>query len=185
MAIYNTPSDAANTAVRSFLTSIGEHYLGRSFNTSVGFGKGIWNSICSDFGESCAYCEQVGQLQIEHLLMFNRTEYGLHHPGNLVPVCKSCNKRHRNEDKLYVSWQDHLARVCVNESEKILEHRKLRILNHMQKYRYPELNEQEKHAIRVIAEALYDNIKAESEKALAMYRKLDKAFVKKDSPEGS
>lgn len=29
MAIYNTPSDAANTAVRSFLTSVGEHYLVR------------------------------------------------------------------------------------------------------------------------------------------------------------
>lgn len=39
MAIYNTPFDAANTAARSFLTSVGEFYLGRSFNTGSGPGK--------------------------------------------------------------------------------------------------------------------------------------------------
>jgi len=179
MAIYNTPSDAANTAVRSFLTSVGEHYLGRSFNTGIGYGKAVWAKICAEFGGACAYCEQPGQLQIEHLLMFNRTEYGLHHPGNLVPVCKGCNKRCRNEEKCYVSWQEHLAKVCVGQPPGTAERRQVRILEHMQRYEYPDLNEQERHAIRVIAEALYENIKAESEKALTMYRKLDKAFVRK------
>ena len=38
MASYNTQYDAANTAVRAFLTRIGEYYLKRSFNTA---GKGI------------------------------------------------------------------------------------------------------------------------------------------------
>ena len=181
MAIYNTPSDAANTAVRSFLTSVGEHYLGRTFNTGIGYGKAAWAQICSEFGSACAYCEQTGPLQIEHLLMFNRTEYGLHHPGNLVPVCKACNKRSRNDEKRYVSWQEHLAQVCAGKPLGTTERREARILEHMRRYGYPELNEQEKHAIRVIAEALYDNIKSESEKALAMYRKLDKAFVRKES----
>ena len=36
MAIYNTASDAANTAVRAFLTKVGEFYLGRTFNTGTG-----------------------------------------------------------------------------------------------------------------------------------------------------
>jgi hypothetical protein len=181
MATYNTPSDAANTAVRSFLTSVGEHYLGRTFDTGRGYGRAIWMQICAEFGDVCAYCAQSGQLQIEHLLMFNRTEYGLHHPGNLVPVCKACNKRCRNEDKSYVSWREHLAQVCVAQQPGTAQHREVRILEHMRRYKYPELNEQEKHAIRVIAEALYDNIKSESEKALGMYRKLDKAFVLKES----
>ncbi len=178
MAIYNTPSDAANTAVRSFLTSVGEHYLGRSFNTGVGYGKALWVEICADFGGACAYCEQVGPLQIEHLLMFNRTEYGLHHPGNLVPVCKNCNKRGRNEARGYVSWQEHLATICSQQPRSEVVRREKRIFDHMRKHDYPDLNEQEKHAIRVIAEALYENIKTESEKALTMYRKLDQAFVR-------
>ena len=33
MAKYNTYSDAANTAVRAFLTQVGGHYLGKQFNT--------------------------------------------------------------------------------------------------------------------------------------------------------
>lgn len=178
MAIYNTPSDAANTAVRSFLTSVGELYLGRSFNTGTGSGKSLWIKICMEFGNRCAYCETEGPLQIEHLLMFNRAEYGLHHPGNLVPVCKACNKRRKNESNGYVSWQEHLAHINANNAD-LADLRAHRIREHMKAYAYPDLNEQEKHAIRVIAEALYDNIKAESEKALTMYKKLDKAFVVK------
>lgn len=111
--------------------------------------------------------------------MFNRAEYGLHHPGNLVPVCKSCNKRARNAENRYVSWQEHFERVCTGQPAAVVAMRRARIVEHSEKYRYPELSLQEKHAIRVIAEALYDNIKAESEKALSMYRKLDQAFVVK------
>ena len=39
MATYNTPSDAANTMVRAFLTKVGESYLDHSFNTANGKGK--------------------------------------------------------------------------------------------------------------------------------------------------
>jgi len=42
MAKYNTYSDAANTAVRAFLTQVGEHYLGEKFNTGSGSGKKTW-----------------------------------------------------------------------------------------------------------------------------------------------
>ena len=45
MTTYNTSGDAANTAVRSLLTKIGEYYLQKSFNTSSGYGKHEWNRI--------------------------------------------------------------------------------------------------------------------------------------------
>ncbi|OOZ75355.1 hypothetical protein BOW50_12080 [Solemya velum gill symbiont] len=89
MTTYNTPADAANTAVRAFLTTVGEFYLGRTFNTGSGAGKRDWERIRDEvFHGKCAYCGEDGyRLQIEHLLMFNRAEYGLHHPRSATPVC--------------------------------------------------------------------------------------------------
>ena len=54
----------------------------------------------------------------------------------------------------------------------------MKILSNFEKYNYPRLNEAEQHAIRVIANSLYENIKIESEKSLNMYKQLDEAFVK-------
>lgn len=181
MAVYNTPSDAANTAVRAFLTSVGEHYLGQSFNTGSGGGKTVWEEIRRKFDNSCAYCGFETKLQIEHLIMFNRTEYGLHHPGNVVPVCKDCNERKKDEHKRYINWESQLANKCGGSSTDLFQTRKSKILDHIETYKYPKLTEQEKHAIRVIAESLYENIKNESEKSLILYRKLDEAFVKQAS----
>ena len=181
MTVYNTASDAANTAVRAFLTKVGEHYLGHSFNTGSGRGKALWLSIRDqDFNSSCAYCGEVSaKLQVEHLLMFNRSEYGLHHPGNIVPCCKSCNKRERLDDKSYCNWEQHLAKVCSSRGEdKLFKARKDKILNNFRKHKYPDLNGNEIHSIRVIANSLYENIKAESEKSLNMYKQLDEAFVR-------
>ena len=181
MAIYNTSSDAANTAVRSFLTKVGEYYLGRSFNTGSGKGKADWERIRDNvFSGRCAYCgQQSTSLQIEHLYMFNRTEYGLHHPGNVVPCCKACNKRERKVDKSYTNWAEHLAIVCEKRGEPdVIETRKNKIQNHMKAEGYPELNEKESHAIRVIANSLYENIKLEAEKSLSLYKQLDEAFVR-------
>ena len=180
MAIYNTPSDAANTAVRAFLTSVGEHYFGRSFNTGSGKGKEIWEQIKANFNDACAYCTTQTKLQIEHLIMFNRSEYGLQHPGNIVPVCKECNERQKDVQKSYISWKDQLALKCSGLSSAVFEHRKAKILHHIESFAYPKLTDQERHAIRVIAESLYENIKSESEKSLSMYRKLDEAFVNTD-----
>ncbi|MCG6348595.1 HNH endonuclease [Vibrio fluvialis] len=181
MAIYNTASDSANTAVRAFLTKVGEYYLGHSFNTSTGTGKAIWLDIRDQhFASSCAYCgERHTNLQIEHLLMFNRTEYGLHHPGNIVPCCKYCNKRSKNSDNSYSDWETHLQLICEQRGElEMFSKRKAAILENYERYGYPKLNDNEKHAISVIASSLYENIKIESEKSLTMYKKLDEVFVK-------
>jgi hypothetical protein len=181
MAVYNTASDSANTAVRAFLTKVGEYYLGHSFNTGSGKGKALWLAIRdSDFNGCCAYCgESKGNLQIEHVLMFNRTEFGLHHPGNIIPCCKECNKRERLEDKSYCNWDQHLTKVCESRGEAAeIAVRKQKIIDNFKKHEYPELNVNEKHAIRVIACSLYDNIKTESEKSLDLYKQLDEAFSK-------
>ena len=180
MAIYNTPSDAANTAVRAFLTSVGEFYLGASFNTGSGKGLATWMKIQKDFGNACAYCGSAEKLQIEHLVMFNRAEYGLHHPGNIVPVCRACNGREKYEKK-YVSWQAQLERKSAGSDPTIIISRRQRIEAHVERYAYPDLTQQERGAIAVIAESLYENIKTESEKSLALYRKLDEVFVTGDA----
>jgi hypothetical protein len=185
MAIHNTDSDAANTAVRAFLTEVGEYYLGRTFNTGTGQGRNDWIHIKDIVFEGrCAYCgKSHGTLQIEHLIMFNKSEYGLHHPGNIVPCCGVCNKRGRNEDKSYKNWIDHLRDICTRNGElDQFEARRARIEAHMTqgKYRYPDLSEEEMHAIRVIANSLYSHIKTELEQSLDLYTKLREAFVRKD-----
>jgi hypothetical protein len=181
MAVYNTSSDSANTAIRAFLTKVGEHYLGHTFNTGSGPGQRMWHTIRDDdFLSCCAYCgDKSEKLQIEHVLMFNRTEFGLHHPGNIIPCCKSCNKRERTEYKEYCNWEQHLAKVCIHRNEvPLFSLRKKKILDNFSKYNYPQLNSNEIHAIRVIATSLYNNIKSESEKSLSLYKELDEAFVK-------
>ena len=181
MAVYNTASDSANTAVRAFLTKVGEHYLGHSFNTGSGKGKKMWLEIRdTHFNSCCAYCGvKHEQLQIEHVLMFNRTEFGLHHPGNTIPCCKACNKRQRNDDKSYCGWEKHLEYVCQQRKENnLFASRKQKIIDNFERFSYPNLNQNEQHAIGVIAGSLYENIKTESDKSLSLYKQLDEAFVK-------
>ena len=183
MAIYNAPSDAANTAVRAFLTKVGEFYLGRSFNTGSGKGQEDWGRIRdSVFQGQCAYCGETPRaLQIEHLCMFNKAEFGLHHPGNIVPCCKTCNKRVKKADGTYASWIEHLEVICAQRGElDQYPARKARIEKSIADEGYPQFDEKERHAIRVIANSLYENIKSESGKSLELYKQLHKAFVSAD-----
>ena len=177
MTTYNTSSDSANTSVRAFLTKIGEYYLKRSFNTSSGKGKEDWERIKEKvFDSKCAYCDLTKEkLQIEHLIMFNRDECGLHHPGNIVPCCKECNKRQRDKDGKYVSWEDHLASVCKNQ--ELNKKRKKKILEHIKKEKYPDLTKDELNALKAVCDHLYDSTKTEFEKSLKLYKKIDKTLV--------
>jgi hypothetical protein len=162
---------------------VGELYLGRSFNTGSGAGARDWQEIReSVFASCCAYCgERHDRLQIEHVIMFNRTEYGLHHPGNCVPVCAACNKRGKDLEGQYLPWDLHIHSVGAERGHSAadIERRKERIRAHMTsgKFALPPLSEAEKHAIRVIAAALYDHVKAEMSKAQSLYAELRDAFV--------
>jgi hypothetical protein len=118
---------------------------------------------------------------MEHLIMFNRSEFGLHHPGNIVPICKSCNKRGKRADNSYMSWQEQLESVCTEQGKSdLFSKRKEQIERHIRHEGYPDLTAEERHAIRVIASSLYGNVKAELNKSLELYRDLDEAFVKTD-----
>jgi len=184
MTTYNTYADAANTAVRAFLTSVGEHYLGASFNTGSGSGKKRWDVIKEEFDNRCAYCNTKAKLQIEHIVMFNRTEYGLHHPGNIVPTCSDCNNRQRKElevspgkiKKIYVNWEEQLAIVCKND-KTTFNQRKKKIEKSIKDNNYPELSRNEENSIRVMAEFLYQRIKQSGDNADMLYKELDKSFV--------
>ncbi|MEQ1675224.1 MAG: HNH endonuclease signature motif containing protein [Chitinophagaceae bacterium] len=184
MAVYNTSADAANTAVRAFLTRIGEYYLGRPFNTLSGKGKQDWVKIRDlIFEGKCAYCgKSDSNLQMEHLVMFNREGTGLHHPGNIVPICSPCNKRSKNEEKNHLSWEDHLSSICKKNNDLNSFHRRwTKIKTHVEKgeFRYPTLSSEENKAISIIANNLYDSIKNEFEQAVKLFEDLDKAFTKK------
>jgi hypothetical protein len=179
MAVFNTSADSANTGVRAFLTKVGSYYLGHDFNTSSGKGKAIWEQILKDFNSSCAYCGVQDKLQIEHLVMFNREEYGLHHPGNTVPLCHGCNKRGKNPDGTYLGWKEQLATKCKNPAAG--KEREKSILSHISKYNYPNFSENELNAIRVIAQSLYKNIQTECEKSLDLYKELECSFNKKNA----
>jgi HNH endonuclease len=186
MAVYNAPSDAANTAVRAYLTRLGEYYLKRSFNTGTGKGQQDWFKIRDEiFKGKCAYCGKSDtKLQIEHLIMFNRDEFGLHHPGNIVPACPSCNKRSKNENNQYTSWEDHLTLMCKkNNSIAKFHERWTKINNHIKKgeFKYPDLTTEEKKAISIIANNLYESIKNEFEQAVKLFQELDNAFTKKSN----
>ena len=182
MAIYNTASDSANTAVRAFLTSVGELYLGRSFKTGSAQGKKDWTRIKeSVFGNCCAYCGARGiPLGMEHLFMFNRSECGLHHPGNVVPCCNECNKRSRDDNKKYVDWETHLK--IVNSYGGMLngayKKRLERIRDHMIQEEYPNLTSDEKKAIQILAQSLYSSIRAEADKALTIFKQLDESLIR-------
>lgn len=186
MAVYNTPSDAANTAVRAFLTRVGALYWGLTFNTNSGRGKRIWAKIKNEiFDNRCAYCDKrTEKIQMEHVIMFNREEFGLHHPGNLIPVCSKCNTRSVDSDGKHLSWPAHLKKICeLNNKMDSFQERKNRIYKHISQgeFAYPNLSKLEKDAIRVIAETLYTNILNESNNAYNLYGKITKAFVVKST----
>ncbi len=177
MTTYNTGSDSANTSVRAFLTKIGEYYLGRSFNTGSGKGKEDWIRIKKEvFEEKCAYCgAKIDSPTIEHIIMFNRSECGLHHPGNIIPCCKPCNKRGRDKNGKYLSWEDHL--LSVSDNIKEFRARRKKILDHIKKEKYPKMTVSEISALKAICEHLYSSTKLELEKSLELYKQIDENLV--------
>ena len=166
--------------IRAFLTKVGEMYLGHSFNTASGKGKDLWQTIVQKtFENRCAYCDMVtDKPTIEHLIMFNRDCCGLHHPGNVVPSCRSCNRRAKHSDtKEWLTWQEHLQSACTTIDE--LNVRQKRISNHIRSHKYPNLTEDELNALKSVAYSLYDSTSHELEKSISLYRAIDKTLVKK------
>ena len=106
--------------------------------------------------------------------MINREQCGLHHPGNIAPVCNLCNKRRKSTKGRRLSWEEHLRMVCSSNGEvDKFEERRHRIHLHMTEgeFAYPKLTENEMHTIREMAESLYMRITLEIENELERYKK--------------
>ena len=180
MTTHNTGADAANTAVRAYLTTLGEKYLGHGFNTGSGKGKQIWSEIKESFQMRCAYCDvETSSPTIEHLISFNRSAGGLHHPGNVVPCCRACNHRAKIDGQ-EVDWKVHLETVVDRDEHSsilTLRERRARIERHVEKYGYPSLSDDEMSAIRTIAESLYESIKGEVRKGTDLYWAIHEAMI--------
>ena len=185
MAKNPSPSDASNTAVRFLLRKAGSiHSDGKMYDTTRSWGKNAWEDIVSNtFSGKCAYCGKVGQaLEVEHLLMTNRTQVGIHHPGNTVPTCKPCNKRQRKPGSQteYDSWGEHLEKICESRGEmNHYETRRERIHFHMNEsqYKLPLNNEMAQEAVRYITDDLYKEISHNCKRAVERYEDLLRRFV--------
>jgi hypothetical protein len=169
----HTPGLSANTAVRYFLRKVGEHHLGRVFDTDSGSGLEDWNRIKNEvFDSECAYCgKKEGKLQIEHLVMINTEQCGLDHPGNVVPCCGKCNVRMKTKEGAYVDWKTQLRSIDQQSSDGIdyCEKRLNRILNHIHEEQYPNFTSDELAELKAIAKSLYEAVRGEPRKAFDRY----------------
>lgn len=50
-----------------------------------------WRTILDEFDHRCAYCQGQGAMEIEHMVPLSRG--GRHDKDNIVPACRSCNRR--------------------------------------------------------------------------------------------
>lgn len=130
-----TKSTVKNTMARFMLTQYGKIYLKQTHLDEIWNEKEWFEKLKKTFNNKCAYCDKKKPLEREHLLMMNAEQCGLHHPGNIVPCCKDCQKRKRhNKDDdpkkkgKYFSWEEQLEFECggtssaffQSDSEKLL-----------------------------------------------------------------
>ena len=179
MTTYNTSADSANSNVRAFLTKVGEFYLGRSFNTRSGWGGKYWEKLKTEtFNSRCPYCHNKGKLHIEHLIMFNNEQCGLHHPGNIVPCCPKCNTRKKDEDtKKYVNCEDQLLNICNSKEE--FKSRKKIIQTHIKNENYPNLTDDEINALRAVGKHLYSSTKSLFDSSFELFKNVDSTLLKR------
>lgn len=151
MANYNNYADASNSAVRSYLTLISERIINSDQSKPNSSHKDLINKHWQYLKENiftsekegmclCAYCGQptsLDSVEKEHLQMLNRIDCGLHLPGNVVPVCKSCNKRKLKATK-YDNWKEYLIKKYNNHYDKFSQLEE-KITNHINSFEKPTL----------------------------------------------
>ena len=131
------------------------------FDHSSKKGKERWDRIKERFKGKYAYCRRGGiKLEMQHLVMFNREQGGLHHPGNVVPACSKCNTRRKNQCGEYLDWVDHLAEVTKSNRGINVNFDKAKrdIEKHMKCEDFPDIaKKQEK--IECHARSLYKKVR--------------------------
>ena len=178
-----SPSDSSNNAVRYLLRKAASFHLKSMYNHKTSWGKDAWDEIVTEvFSSECAFCGinaafYSKAFELEHIFGLNRTELGLHHPGNTVPVCKECNNRKKVKN-IQIHWEEHLENVCKEKGEEDkIEYRRKRINDHMNegKWRLPVWSDSEREEIRRYAEDLYEDISDLCNKAVTRYSRLKKS----------
>ncbi len=116
--------------------------------------------------------------------MFNR-HCGLHHPGNTVPCCRSCNTRTKNDEKFYHDWETHLGAIIEEKGGSIseLNKRKKRIMNHMDKWAYPNLSSDEENAIAPLHILCIKEFKRRFQRAFLYIESWTEPSFKEEGPE--
>jgi hypothetical protein len=142
-------------------------------------GGKYWEKIKTEtFNLRCAYCQNKGKLHIEHLIMFNNEQCGLHHPGNIVPCCPKCNTRKKDEDtKKYVNWEDQLLKICNSKEE--FKSRKKIIQTHIKNENYPNLTDNEINALRAVGKHLYSSTKSLFDSSFELFKNVDSTLLKR------
>ena len=181
MASLPKVQDSANTSVRAFLNQVTKDY-GHMFDPRMKTAKGKkvsnddkkeWERVKKKFKGKCAYCAKKlddKSTQKEHLKGLNREECGLHHIGNIVPCCASCNKREKINGK-YVDWKKQLKIICNNNqiSKKEMKKREREISNHMKLHNLPKIPPAQQKMIQKIAENLYTQTKDVGENMVKLW----------------
>ena len=97
----NAIGNAQNQLIRNILSNLG----------SESFSSNDWKRAKDYFNNRCAYCGEKSELEMEHAIPINREKIGEHRLGNLVPSCKSCNKKKGNRDyKEFLTGNDEKIR---------------------------------------------------------------------------
>ena len=106
--------------------------------------------------------------------MFNFTQCGLQHPGNVVPSCSSCNSNRKKSKQPghdvpvwakekgiiksgeagYYTWRQQVA--LKSDDYDTYKKRKEKITDHIQ--RYDQYDSGPNHALQAIAKELYDSV---------------------------
>src|SRR6185436_14076596 len=100
----NAIGNAQNLFVRNILSNIGQE----SFNESD------WQETKAYFLNKCAYCGAETDLVIDHAIPINKTKFGEHRIGNLVPSCNDCNNKKGNRDYLEYLKADDEKRQMID-----------------------------------------------------------------------
>lgn len=101
-------------------------------------------------------------MTVDHLIMFNREQYGLHHLSNGAPSRQKCNTQTKDKKGVYVDRRSHLRAVCDRNRESAqFGEREAVIEEHMKngQYKHAILSRSEEDSIRIIAESIYTSVK--------------------------
>lgn len=160
---------AAASAVKAFLAEIAAVYLGKVYDhKNDGFGRQVWTITVAHFNNRCAYCNTPAdnfpkgvRMTMEHLIEENQFQCGLHHPGNTVPACSSCNgSRDKSPDGSRLTWQQHLCNLgkAKGWNAATIEKRRRHVQAFVDQGGYPTFTEEETKYLQTTAQALYQDI---------------------------